>query len=152
MATRENLIRVRRVIAEFKIYITRTQSYLAPLQLFMIFLIFLNTTVWNVNWIQGFFGTKMSFISAGVVVFVVGVLLIGYVDTRLKIFRVELGAYNKPDRNPHTRLFTLWTALFLSERKIDKKTAKELEIMLEPTMKEAGLYEEYQRFKNKLNS
>ena len=62
MKTRDKLVKVRKIIAESKIYINRTQTYMAPFQLFMIFLIFLNTTVWNIISIQIFFGSKMSFI------------------------------------------------------------------------------------------
>ena len=142
MATRDNLIKVRRVIAEFKIYINRTQTYLAPLQLFMIFLIFLNTTVWNVDWIQSFFGSKTTFIGAGVIVFIVGVLLLGYIDTLLKLFRVEQGSYNSPDRNPFAAFYPVWTALMIEQIK-NNEIREDAEKKLKRSMKEIGIYDEY---------
>lgn len=149
MATRDNLIRVRRLIAEFKIYVTRTQSYLAPFQLFMIFLIFLNTTVWNVEWIQGVFGTKAAFIGVGIVAFLVGVLFLGYIDTKFKVFRVEQGSYNTPDRNPFTPLFVLWTALLLKDKKeLDSNLDKKAKLLL----KSFGANEMYDEFKNTIKA
>lgn len=147
MSNYENLVRLRRMIAEFKIYINRTQTYLAPFQLFMIFLIFLNTTVWNVSTIQALFGSKMNFIVAGIIVFVIGVLVMGYIDTRLKILRVEQARYSAPDRNPYVHLYALWTALLLSDKYTDKKRSEKIEKMLEPVLKEAGLHELYLEFK-----
>lgn len=147
MATRDTLIKVRKVIAEFKIYISRTQTYLAPVQLFMIFIIFLNTTVWNVDQIQNFFGSKMNFIGLSSIFFIVGVLVLGYLDTKLKMFRTEQARYQHPDRNLYSRLFAFWTALLVNEADGNKKD--KLERNVEPILKELCIYEEYLKCKKK---
>lgn len=147
MATRDTLIKVRRVIAEFKIYIMRTQGYLAPIQLFMIFLIFLDTTVWKVDTIQLFFGSKTNFIGVGVAIFFVGVLILGYVDTKLRLYGVEQARINAPERNPFVPLFTLWTALFLNK---EKNSGAELEKKISVVFKEVGAEKMYAEFKSAL--
>ena len=139
MLTRHNLSKLRRVIAETKIYINRTQTYMAPFQLFMIFLIFLNTTVWNVSAVQVFFGSKMSFICVGIVVFIIGVVSLGYADTKLKVFKVEQSSYNNPSRNPFTEMYLL--TLLMSTKGEPKLEQKVKEIFY--NLKSEELYEKY---------
>ncbi|MCK5233201.1 MAG: hypothetical protein KAJ91_00120 [Candidatus Aenigmarchaeota archaeon] len=147
MATRDTLIKVRRMIAEFKIYTNRTQTYLAPFQLFMIFLIFLNTTVWNVDLIQSFFESKTNFIIIGSIFFAICVLILGYMDTKLRILGVEQARFNTPDRNPFAPLFILWTALLLNNEKNNRKS---LERKISATVKELGADKIYAEYKSDL--
>ena len=147
MLTRTNLSKIRKSIAEFKIYLMRTQTYLSPIQLFMIFIIFLNTTVWNVDWIQSFFVTKSSFIGVGVVVFLFCILLIGYIDTKLKMYMIERGRNETVERNPFIELYALWTVIAIS----NSKNPEKLEKLINQSLKDTTLEKTYLKFKETHN-
>jgi hypothetical protein len=85
---------------EGKLYINRTSSYLNILNFLMIALVFLNTTVWDYAPIQHLFGTRQKFMFSGLIAVMVLTVLIGYVDTKLKLWRTESEKSLSPERNP----------------------------------------------------
>ena len=143
------LTKLRNNLVEAKLYYARTSSYLSIFNFLMIALIFLNTTVWDYGFIQRIFPNRNVFLLSGIVGVFVLMGIIGYVDTRFKIWRTESERSLTADRNPQLVVEAFQCAKMLNESKNKNTNTKELEEHLDSLFARCGLAKEFEFFKDK---
>jgi hypothetical protein len=143
------LTKLRNSLVEAKLYYNRTASYLSVFNFLMIALIFLNTTVWDYGFIQRTFPNRNLFLLSGLVGVFIIMGLIGYIDTRLKIWRTESERSLTADRNPLLVVEAFQCAKMLNDSKNKGTNTKELEERLNSLFARCGLDKEFEFFKDK---
>ncbi len=141
--------RLRDWFIEAKLYVNRTSGYLSILNFLMIALVFLNTTVWDYAPVQHIFGSRTNFILTGFVVVITITILIGYVDTKLKLWRTESEKTLSPERNPQFIPIAFQCAKMLGDLKMQGKDIKEIEAHLNEIFARCKLSREFEFFKEK---
>jgi hypothetical protein len=141
--------RLRDWFVEAKLYVSRTSGYLSILNFLMIALVFLNTTVWDYAPVQHAFGTRMNFILSGFVAVMALTILIGYVDTKLKLWRTESEKTLTPERSPQFVPIAFQCAKMLGDMKKQGKDTKEVEASLDEIFARCKLTKEFEFFKEK---
>jgi len=141
--------RLRDWFIEAKIYVNRTSGYLSILNFLMIALVFLNTTVWDYAPIQHIFGNRTNFMLAGFITVLVITILIGYVDTKLKLWRTESEKSLSPERSPQFVPIAFQCAKLLGDLKEQGKDTKEIEAHLDEIFARCKLSKEFEFFKEK---
>ncbi|MEM2874333.1 MAG: hypothetical protein QW063_02735, partial [Candidatus Nanoarchaeia archaeon] len=92
--------KLREWLIEAKLYVARTSSYLSIFNFLMIAMVFLNTTVWEYKPVQNLFHTRQIFMLFGLMVVLIMTILIGYIDTKFRLWRTESEKTLSPERNP----------------------------------------------------
>jgi len=146
-----HLKKLRDLLVEGKIYYSRTQGYLSIFNFLMIVLIFLNTTAWDYAFVQQIFQSRKIFMAFGVITVLVLTGLIGYVDTRLKLWRTESEKNLTPERNPQFVPIAFQCAKMLNDLKTQGKNTKETEAKLNEIFERCKLSKEFEFFKNNSN-
>jgi hypothetical protein len=141
------LKKLRDWFIEGKIYYNRTQGYLSIFNFLMIVLIFLNTTAWDYAFVQQIFQSRKIFMAFGVIFVLVLTGLIGYIDTRLKLWRTESEKNLAPERNPQFVPIAFQCAKMINELKKDGKDTKETEASLNEIFARCKLSKEFEFFK-----
>lgn len=141
------LKKIRNWFVEGKIYYTRAMTYLGILNFLMIALIFLNTTLWEYHAFQDIFPDRKIFLGIGTVVIIVFIWVLGYLDTKLKLWHVEASRNFTPDRTPVMIPEAFQCAKMLNELKAKKIDTKELEEKLDVLFKACALEKEFDFFK-----
>jgi hypothetical protein len=113
----------------------------------MIALIFLNTTVWSYGFIQKIFPTRNLFLLSGFAGVFIVMVLIGYMDTKLKIWRTESERGLTADRNPQLVVEAFQCAKMLNDLKNKGANTKEVEEHLDGLFARCGLNKEFEFFK-----
>ncbi len=141
--------KLREWFIEAKLYINRTATYLSILNFIMIALVFLNTTVWEYAPVQHIFGTRQNFMFSGLIAIMVITILIGYIDTKLKLWRTESEKSLSPERNPQLVPVAFQCAKMLSDLKAQGKDTKEMEAHLNGIFERCRMSKEFEFFKEK---
>jgi hypothetical protein len=141
------LRKLRDGLVEAKLYYNRTATYLSIFNFLMIALIFLNTTVWSYGFIQKMFPTRNLFLLSGIAGVFIIMALIGYMDTKLKIWRTESERGLTADRNPQLVVEAFQCAKMLNDLKNKGKDTKEVEEHLDGLFARCGLDKEFKHFK-----
>jgi hypothetical protein len=142
------LKKLRDSLVEAKLYYNRTASYLSIFNFLMIALIFLNTTVWSYGFIQKIFPNHNIFLLSGIAGVLIVMTVIGYMDTKLKIWRTESERGLTADRNPQLVVEAFQCAKMLNDLKNKGKDTKEVEEHLDSLFARCGLNKEFDHFKN----
>lgn len=145
-----NLRRLRNWFVECKIYFTRTYTYLNIFNFFMIALIFLNTTLWEYDISQKVFPDRKIFIFCGLIVVLLLTGLIGYLDTKFKIWRVETDRSLTAERNPAFIVFAFQCAKMLNDLKKQGKDVNAVEKRLDEIFERCDLEKELKLFKQQI--
>ncbi len=133
---------------EGKLYFARTYSYLVILNFLMIVLIFFNTTLWEYSAIQQIFHDRKTLMMVGTLAFVVLTAIVGYVDTKLKLWRTESERAYTPDRNPLFVPMVLQCAKIINDLKKEGKDTTELDAEFSKIFERCKLGKEFEFFKN----
>ena len=141
------LKKLRDSLVEAKLYYNRTASYLSIFNFLMIALIFLNTTVWSYGFIQKIFPNHNTFLLSGLAGVFIIMFLIGYMDTKLKIWRTESERGLSADRNPQLVVEAFQCAKMLNDLKSKGTNTKEIEEQLDSLFARCGLDKEFEHFK-----
>ena len=141
--------KLRDWFVEGKIYVSRTVTYLSILNFVMITLVFFSTTMWDYTPIQSIFGSKRIFMMLGLIGVLVITFLIGYIDTKLKLWRTESEKSLSPERNPQLIPAAFQCAKMLSDLKAQGKSTKELETNLDELFARCKMSKEFEFFKEK---
>jgi len=144
-----SLRRMRDWVVEAKIYFTRTASYLNILNFLMIAIIFLNTTVWEYAFFQKLFPDRKMFLALGFVIVLSMTVVIGYLDTKLKLLHTEQARFLSPDRSPVMLPTAFQCAKMLSDLKRQGANTDELENQLDHTFNQFNFKKEFDFFKEK---
>lgn len=139
--------KLRNVLVELKIYFTRTSGYLGIFNFLMIALIFLNTTLWEYGTIKLVFEDRKTFILVGFSVVILITLLIGYLDTKFKIWRTESERNLRPERNPFLIPMAFECAKILADLKAQGKDTLAAENQLDQLFGRCGMKQEFEMFK-----
>src|SRR3972149_10382575 len=118
------LKKLRDGFVEAKLYFVRAGTYLNIFNFFMISLIFLNTTIWEYDFFQQLFPDRKIFLLLGFVLVLITVAVIGFVDTKYKLWRTESEHSLLPDRNPLMPTLALLCAKTLADMKSQGKKGK----------------------------
>src|SRR3972149_2529395 len=141
------LKKLRDGFVEAKLYFVRAGTYLNIFNFLMIALIFLNTTVWEYDFFQQLFPDRKLFLLSGFVLVLVVIAIIGYVDTRYKLWRTESERSFSPERNPLFVPIAFQSAKMISDLKKQGKDTKEIEQSLNEIFERCGLKKEFELFK-----
>jgi hypothetical protein len=139
--------RLRDWFVEAKLYVNRTAGYLSILNFLMIALVFLNTTVWDYDFFQKTFPDRKLFLLTGFVVVIIFTVLVGYFDTKLKMWRTESEKTLDPERNPALVPIAFQSAKLLNDLKKQGKNTKDLEENLNHMFSRCKLSKEFEFFK-----
>jgi len=142
-----SLKKLRDGLIEVKLYFVRSATYLNIFNFLMIALIFLNTTLWEYDFIQNIFPNKKLFLIMGFIFLMVIIALIGHFDTKLKLWRTESERSLSPDRNPLLVPIAFQCAKMLNDLKKQNKDTKEIETNLDEIFKNCNLNKEFEVFK-----
>jgi hypothetical protein len=145
------LKKLRDLVVEAKLYVTRTASYLNIFNFLMIALVFLNTTLWEYDFFQKMFPDRKIFLLLGLVTVVAITGVIGYIDTRYKIWRTEIERSYTSERNPTFVVYAFQCAKMLNDLKNDGKNTKALEDEFNQLFERCGLKKEFEMFKEKVH-
>jgi hypothetical protein len=118
----------------------------------MIVLIFFNTTLWEYSAIQQVFHSRKIFMLTGFLFVIILTILIGYFDTRLKLWRTEIERNYFPERSPILIPEAFQSAKMLNELKEKGANTDELESNLDDMFKKCGLKKEFDFFKKTTKS
>jgi hypothetical protein len=143
------LKKLRDLAVEAKLYVTRTASYLSIFNFLMIALVFLNTTLWEYDVFQKIFPDRKIFLLLGLITVVTITGLIGYIDTRYKIWRTESERSLTAERNPLMIPIALQCARIINDLKKENKETKELEAKMQEIFERCKLGKEFDFFKDK---
>jgi hypothetical protein len=146
-----DLKKLRDWFVEAKLYVVRTASYLTIFNFLMIGLVFLNTTVWEYAFFQTIFPNRKMFLLVGFISIIFVTFLIGYFDTKFKIWRTESEKSYTAERNPLMVLIAFQCAKMLNELKEKGKDVKEVEDSLTEIFKRCKLSKEFELFKKNTN-
>jgi|GEM_PF-5564020 len=141
--------KLRDWFVEGKLYFNRTAGYLNIFNFLMIALIFMNTTLWEYDAIQQIFGDRKFFLFLGFAGVVLLTALIGYLDTRWKVWQTESSKILDPARNPMLIPTTFQSAKMLSDLKRQGVNTKELEAHLDHVFEQCNLKKEFDFYKEK---
>lgn len=145
-----DLRKLRRHFIELKLYYGRTASYLSILNFLMIVLIFLSTTLWEYAPIQALFHSKKVFLTIGIIFVVIFTFLIGWLDTRLKLWRTESERSLAANRSPIMIPMAFQSAKILADLKQTGVEINALETELDSLFERCGLKEQFEKFKQNL--
>lgn len=134
------LNKLRESLVEIKLLINRSASYVSIGNFIMLVLVFLNTTAWGMFQ----FLDKKTFVSVGLVSAIIGIIAIGYLDTKLKFWRTETERSYFADRNPTILLFCVLLAQLIMQ---SGKEGTQLDLQLLEIFKRCKLDEQYQECK-----
>jgi hypothetical protein len=113
----------------------------------MIVVIFLNTTLWDYGPVQQIFSSRRTFLLTGMLIVFIFTILIGYFDTRYKLWRTESERGYMPDRNPLFSVLVFICAKMLNDMKRTKSDTKEIEPQLDQIFERCGLKKEFDKLK-----
>jgi len=140
----------REWFVEAKLYVARASGYLSILSFLMVVLIFLNTTLWEYQPVQNLFHDKKMFIAISFVIVTIGIAIVGYIDTKYKIWRTESERMLTPERSPHLVPLAFQCAKMLSDLKKQGKDTKEIENHLNEIFERCKLTGEFEFFKSNI--
>jgi len=145
-----HLRKLRDWFVEAKLYYVRTYSYLSIFNFLMICLIFLNTTLWDYSIIQQIFPNRKLFLVAGILIVLLAMFLIGFVDTKLKLWQIESSKILMPNRNPAMIPEAFQCAKMLNELKEKGIDISELDQRMNKLFTLCSLQNEFEFFKQKM--
>jgi len=141
--------KLREWFVEVKLCFVRANTYLNILNFLMIALIFFSTTLWEYAPIQAIFPDKKMFLITGFIFIIIIVALIGYLDTKFKLWRTESEKCLSPERSPQMVVEAFQSAKMLNELKKQGKDTKQLEENLNELFARCQLSKEFELFKQK---
>jgi hypothetical protein len=142
-----SLKKLREWVIEAKLYFARTYSYLVILNFLMIVLIFFNTTLWEYGAVQQIFHDRKTLMIVGTLAFVVLTAIVGYVDTKLKLWRTESERAYTPERNPLFVPMVLQCAKIINDLKKEGKDTTALDAEFGKIFERCKLRKEFELFK-----
>lgn len=142
-----SLRKLREFLIEIKLYFVRTATYINIFNFLMIFIMFLNTTAWDYSWFQQIFLSRKIFIATGTTLVIIIVFLVGYLDTRLRLWQTETARGYRPERNPLIVTEAFRCAKMLNELKTDGQDASAVESKLNAIFEKCGTQDEFDFFK-----
>jgi hypothetical protein len=145
-----HLRKFREWFVEGKLYYSRAATYLNIFNFLMIALIFLNTTLWDYKPIQNLFPSRQIFLLAGFIFVIIIIILIGYVDTKFKLWRTESEKCLAPDRSPQLVPLAFQCAKMLNDLEKKGKDTKEVEAHLNEIFERCKMTKEFEFFKNQI--
>jgi hypothetical protein len=139
---------IRENFIEGKLYYTRATSYLNIFNFLMIVIIFLSTTLWDYQPIQNIFPSKRLFLLAGFVIVLITIGILGYLDTRFKLWRTEAERGLIPERNPQLVPIAFQCAKMINDLKSQGKDTTIIEVHLNTIFERCNMMQEFELFKD----
>jgi uncharacterized membrane protein len=139
--------KLRDWFVEGKLYYARATTYLTIFNFLMIAIMFINTTLWEYQPFQSMFPSRKIFLLVGLIFVITVIALVGYLDTKLKLWRTESEKGLMPDRSPALIPVAFQCAKMLNELKKENKDTKDLEANLNEIFARCKMSKEFEFFK-----